>query len=76
MNKSNMFGTCSCKFYESDGIPCRHIIQVLRAEKQNEIPSTFIMKRWEKKCKRLVYTLFLTKKLFCVVIVLIRYLIL
>ena len=33
MNKSNMFGTCSCKLYESYGIPCRHIIQVLRAKK-------------------------------------------
>ncbi|EEE63447.1 hypothetical protein OsJ_18260 [Oryza sativa Japonica Group] len=53
MNKSNMFGTCSCKLYESYGIPCRHIIQVLRGEKQNEIPSIYIMKRWEKICKRL-----------------------
>jgi len=54
MNMSNMFGRCSCKFYESYGIPCRHIIQVLRAEKQNEIPSIYIMKRWEKRCKRCV----------------------
>jgi hypothetical protein len=52
MKKSNMFGTCSCKLYESYGIPCRHIIQVLRVEKQNEVPSSYIMKRWEKKCKR------------------------
>jgi hypothetical protein len=52
MNKSNLFGMCSCKLYESYGIPCRHIIQVLRAEKQIEIPSIYIMKRWEKKCKR------------------------
>jgi hypothetical protein len=56
MNKSNMFGTCSCKLYESYGTPCRHIIQVLRGEKQNEIPSIYIMKRWEKRCKRWVYT--------------------
>jgi hypothetical protein len=28
---------------------------VLRAEKQNEIPSIYIMKRWEKRCKK-VYT--------------------
>jgi hypothetical protein len=34
MNKSNMFGTYSCKLYESYGIPCRHVIQVLRGEKQ------------------------------------------
>jgi hypothetical protein len=52
MNKSNMFGTCSCKLYESYGIVCRHIIQVLRGEKKNEIPSIYIMKRWEKKYKR------------------------
>jgi len=52
MNKSNMFGTCSCKLYESYGISCRHIIQVLGGEKHNEIPSIYIMKRWEKKCKR------------------------
>jgi hypothetical protein len=29
MNKSNIFGMCTCKLYESYGIPCRHIIQVL-----------------------------------------------
>ncbi|XP_072146607.1 protein FAR1-RELATED SEQUENCE 5-like [Setaria viridis] len=52
LNKSDMFGRCSCKLYESYGIPCRHIIQVLRAEKKNEIPSIYIMKRWEKRCKR------------------------
>ena len=52
MNKSNMFGRCSCKFYESYGISCRHIIQVLRSEKQNEIPLVYIMKRWDKRCKR------------------------
>jgi hypothetical protein len=52
MNKSNMFGTCSCKLYESYDIPCRHVIQVLRAEKQIEIPSIYITKRWEKRCKR------------------------
>ena len=50
MNKTNMFDRCSYKLYESYGIPCRHIIQVLRAEKQNEIPSNYIMKRWETRC--------------------------
>jgi hypothetical protein len=52
LDKSNMFGRCSCKLYESYGIPCRHIIQALRTEKQNEIPLIYIMKRWEKRCKR------------------------
>ena len=52
MNKSNLFGMCSCKFYESYGIPCRHIIQVLRGEKQNEIPPIYFIKRWDMRCKR------------------------
>jgi len=79
MNKSNMFGRCSCKLYESYGIPCRHIIQVLRAEKQSEIPLLYIMTRWEKRCKRCVLYFFSFSVylyfLFCT-IVLIRYLIL
>ena len=67
MNKSNMFGRCSCKYYESYGIPCRHIIQVLRTEKQNEMSLVYIMKRWEKKCKRYVllefiYACFIMKR--------------
>ena len=64
MNKTNMFGRCSCKLYESYGIPCRHIIQVLCAKKQNEVPSSYILKRWETRCKRCVlYFFFLW--LFC-----------
>ncbi|WVZ79353.1 hypothetical protein U9M48_026942 [Paspalum notatum var. saurae] len=50
-----LFGRCSCKLYKSYGIPCRHIIQVLRAEKKNEIPLIYIIKRWKKRCKRYVY---------------------
>jgi hypothetical protein len=54
LDKSNMFDKCSCKLYESYGIPCRHIIQALRAKKENEIPLIYIMKRGEKRCKRYV----------------------
>uniref|UniRef100_A0A8I6Y613 Protein FAR1-RELATED SEQUENCE n=1 Tax=Hordeum vulgare subsp. vulgare TaxID=112509 RepID=A0A8I6Y613_HORVV len=49
---ASMTTNCSCKLFESLGIPCRHIIQVLRIENQNELPSCFIMKRWQKRCKR------------------------
>ncbi|KAM3271631.1 hypothetical protein ACQJBY_042062 [Aegilops geniculata] len=48
----SMIANCSCKLFESLGIPCRHIIQVLRIENQNELPSYYIMKRWQKRCKR------------------------
>uniref|UniRef100_A0A453I3L3 Protein FAR1-RELATED SEQUENCE n=1 Tax=Aegilops tauschii subsp. strangulata TaxID=200361 RepID=A0A453I3L3_AEGTS len=47
-----MIAHCSCKLFETIGIPCRHIMQVLRAENQNELPSYYIMKRWKKRCKR------------------------
>jgi hypothetical protein len=56
-NKSDMFGMCSSKLFESYGIPCCHIIQVFRAEKQDEIPLIDIMKRWKKMCKLYIHCL-------------------
>jgi hypothetical protein len=49
---SNMFGSCSCKLFERIGIPCRHIILTLRGEKIYELPLSFVLKRWETRCKR------------------------
>jgi hypothetical protein len=49
---SNKFGSCSCKLFERLGVPCRHIILTLRGEKLYELPSSYILKRWEMKCKR------------------------
>jgi hypothetical protein len=46
------FGCCSCKLFKKMGIPCRHIIMALRAEKIYELPSSYILKRWESRCKR------------------------
>ena len=54
---TTMIANCSCKLFEKIGVPCRHIIQVLRVENQNELPSYYIMKRWKKRCKR--YTKFM-----------------
>ncbi|XP_062182184.1 protein FAR1-RELATED SEQUENCE 5-like [Phragmites australis] len=50
--KETMLADCSCKLFQSKGIPCRHIILVLRGENQNELPAYYIMKRWGKRCKR------------------------
>nr|XP_051198811.1 protein FAR1-RELATED SEQUENCE 5-like [Lolium perenne] len=47
-----MIAKCSCKLFECKGILCRHIIRVFRASKLNELPSIYVLKRWEKKCKR------------------------
>jgi hypothetical protein len=49
-SESNKFGSCSCKLFERMRIPCRHIIVTLRGEKLYEIPSSYILKRWETRC--------------------------
>ncbi|XP_048571903.1 uncharacterized protein LOC125552401 isoform X3 [Triticum urartu] len=49
---TSMTAKCSCKLFESKGIVCRHIIRVLRGAKINELPSLYILKRWQKNCKR------------------------
>jgi hypothetical protein len=46
------FGCYSCKLFEKMRIPCRHIILTLRGEKIYELPSSYILKRWEARCKR------------------------
>src|SRR5438105_10647955 len=43
----DIFGRCSCKLFEKMGITCRHIILTLRGEKIYELPSSYILKRWE-----------------------------
>jgi len=53
----SMMPTCSCKLFLSRGIPCRHIILVLRGEKQVELPVDYYLQRWEKRCKRYWNTL-------------------
>jgi hypothetical protein len=49
---SNNFGRCSCKLFEKMEIPCRHIILTFRGEKLYELPTSYILKRWETRCKR------------------------
>jgi hypothetical protein len=52
---STMVAKCSCMLFESIGIPCRHIIRFLRAakvESTNEQLSFYVLKRWQKNCKR------------------------
>ncbi|KAJ1412636.1 Zinc finger, CCHC-type [Sesbania bispinosa] len=42
---------CECRLRESRGIPCSHIICVLKNENMQAFPSSLIVKRWTKKCK-------------------------
>ncbi|RVX20318.1 Protein FAR1-related sequence 7 [Vitis vinifera] len=45
---------CSCLMFESIGIPCCHMVVVMKVEHLEEIPQSCIMKRWTKLAK--VYT--------------------
>ncbi|XP_021767215.1 protein FAR1-RELATED SEQUENCE 7-like [Chenopodium quinoa] len=39
---------CSCKLFEQDGIPCRHILCVFKGRGIDAIPSYYIVHRWTK----------------------------
>ncbi|XP_058773776.1 protein FAR1-RELATED SEQUENCE 5-like [Vicia villosa] len=47
-NVSDYSSTCSCNMFQSQGIPCRHILYVLRGKGLNEIPNKYILNRWTK----------------------------
>jgi hypothetical protein len=48
----DIFGCCSCKLFETMGIPCRHIILASIGEKLDELPLPYILKRFERRRKR------------------------
>lgn len=43
---------CLCHLFEFKGILCRHAISVLIKEKVNEVPSHYVLERWQKDVKR------------------------
>ena len=42
---------CSCKMFETMGIPCCHSFSVMKAMNQHHIPETLILQRWTKNAK-------------------------
>ena len=42
---------CSCMMFESIGIPCCHMVVVMKVEHLEEIPHSCILKRWTKLAK-------------------------
>ncbi|XP_057720201.1 protein FAR1-RELATED SEQUENCE 5-like [Arachis stenosperma] len=46
----NMF-SCSCKLFESRGIPCSHVFCAMKFENILEFPESLIYKRWTKNAK-------------------------
>jgi hypothetical protein len=45
---SNHNAICSWKMFQSEGIPCRHILCVLKVKGINALPSHYIVNRWTK----------------------------
>ncbi|XP_020987595.1 protein FAR1-RELATED SEQUENCE 9-like [Arachis duranensis] len=46
----NLF-SCSCKMFESRGIPCSHVFCAMKFENILEFPDSLIYKRWTKNAK-------------------------
>ncbi|CAI0543979.1 unnamed protein product [Linum tenue] len=44
---------CSCSLFESMGIPCRHILNVIKLRGMHAIPQSCFKLRWTKKAKGL-----------------------
>ncbi|KAK0608928.1 hypothetical protein LWI29_038142 [Acer saccharum] len=42
---------CSCKMFQTMGIPCCHAFSVMKAMNQHHIPETLIMQHWMKNAK-------------------------
>ncbi|WJX61817.1 hypothetical protein P8452_46871 [Trifolium repens] len=42
---------CSCKLFDSRGIPCSHVFYVMKEEHVDHIPSNLVLSRWTKDAK-------------------------
>jgi zinc finger SWIM domain-containing protein 3 len=47
----NSMSRCSCKGFESVGIPCRHMLKVLDTRNIKDLPPQYVLKRWRKDAK-------------------------
>ncbi|XP_028127602.1 protein FAR1-RELATED SEQUENCE 9-like [Camellia sinensis] len=43
---------CSCMKFESFGLPCCHMICVMKAENLTQIPQTFVLHRWTRAASK------------------------
>ncbi|XP_024171445.1 protein FAR1-RELATED SEQUENCE 5-like [Rosa chinensis] len=51
-DKSKDFASCSCKLFESAGVPCRHVLAFLHKVRQlHKLPDQYILKRWTKSAR-------------------------
>ncbi|XP_015898617.1 protein FAR1-RELATED SEQUENCE 9-like [Ziziphus jujuba] len=50
------FASCTCKKFESEGLPCKHILAFLRLFGNIPLPNQYIMKRWTRGAKCQIIT--------------------
>ncbi|KAL4338283.1 hypothetical protein AHAS_Ahas12G0194700 [Arachis hypogaea] len=51
VDRSKNLFSCSCKLFESRGIPCSHVFCAMKFEKILEFLESLIYKRWTKNAK-------------------------
>lgn len=50
--KYSNFASCSCRKFESEGLPCRHVLSYLiKIQDIDELPIQYILKRWTKSAR-------------------------
>ncbi|XP_050378373.1 protein FAR1-RELATED SEQUENCE 5-like [Argentina anserina] len=47
--RENPILSCSCKLFESDGIPCCHMFLAMKSENVTTFPHSLVKKRWTKE---------------------------
>ncbi|XP_058182725.1 protein FAR1-RELATED SEQUENCE 5-like [Rhododendron vialii] len=51
VEKSSNLVSCSCKMFDFDGIPCRHMLAYFSRMQIMELPTKYILRRWTKSTK-------------------------
>ncbi|KAL6203155.1 hypothetical protein ACLB2K_026858 [Fragaria x ananassa] len=50
--KDSDFVSCSCRKWESDGLPCQHVLSYLiKIQDVDKLPIQYILKRWTKEAR-------------------------
>ncbi|XP_074561432.1 protein FAR1-RELATED SEQUENCE 5-like [Curcuma longa] len=50
-DKERDYVSCSCRKFEFEGIPCRHMLAFFRINQVFQLPDKYILKRWTKNAK-------------------------
>ncbi|XP_042423886.1 protein FAR1-RELATED SEQUENCE 5-like [Zingiber officinale] len=50
-DKQRDYISCSCRKFEFEGIPCRHMLAFFRINQVFHLPDTYILKRWTRDAK-------------------------